>query len=621
MAALAPLGCGTPDHSPGEVGQTRQALGAPAWQTYATYAVDDTVTHSGNTYRCLQFHTAYPGWEPPNVPALWALEAQGTADTGSGPVTVTGPATMSLDYVTLETDCNLDPGSCCPEGSTVVELTDGADVHASAVPDRCIVARSGSDTVAVQSSGASALLLGAGDDVAMDGPGDDLIFGGLGRDTINAYGGTNLVFGGLGNDVIATANGNNTVIPGPGTDTVAMGTGDDTLYIFDECELGWGEQFDGGVGTDTLVTPLSVAELWARGVMVANFENIVIEQNSCRSECGPPCPQVEEDWELVSSPGDTTSKSAPRDGGGALVLGHQEIRLLDSAGTSTVLYTGDLLTERPVLSSTGETFGVFGATGFALYSASGALLHTFPSGLGQYARLFPGSGSVFLPEMEPHGMEDIRAVAGRTFTSGGTQTASFATPGLRVSRLSRDHVYHATASELVRTTATGAEVWRRSAALSSIEVAEDADRVIATQMGRLTNVFHFVDGVQSPVATLDGPAWNLAISPDGTFSIATTKTSLFIFEDGALKASVALPLAYANSADVSDRGDVLIGGQDSGGVTHMMLITKFGSVAWHETGPVDTQAYRPDVDFAPNGESFTVRTKTGLTAYEIDRTP
>nr|WP_326647068.1 MULTISPECIES: carbohydrate-binding protein [unclassified Streptosporangium] len=23
------------------------------------------------TYRCLQGHTAYAGWEPPNVPALW----------------------------------------------------------------------------------------------------------------------------------------------------------------------------------------------------------------------------------------------------------------------------------------------------------------------------------------------------------------------------------------------------------------------------------------------------------------------------------------------------------------------------------------------------------------------
>ncbi|WP_420713242.1 carbohydrate-binding protein [Streptomyces sp. Tu 6176] len=29
------------------------------------------MTYNGVSYRCLQGHTAYPGWEPPNVPALW----------------------------------------------------------------------------------------------------------------------------------------------------------------------------------------------------------------------------------------------------------------------------------------------------------------------------------------------------------------------------------------------------------------------------------------------------------------------------------------------------------------------------------------------------------------------
>ena len=164
-------------------------------------------------------------------------------------------------------------------------------------------------------------------------------------------------------------------------------------------------------------------------------------------------------------------------------------------------------------------------------------------------------------------------------------------------------------------------MWRIDATLSSIEVAEHADRVVGTRLGDLTQIFHFVGGVQSPVTPLGAPAWNLAISPNGTFSIATTKTTLVIFEDGTQKAAVELPLEYANSADVSDRGEVLIGGQDSSGLTHMLLFTKFGSLAWRESGPVDAQAFRPDVDFSPDGESFTVRAKTGLTAYEIDRTP
>ncbi|MEV6883532.1 M20/M25/M40 family metallo-hydrolase [Streptomyces sp. NPDC051135] len=45
--------------------------GETTWQLGATYAAGDVVTYAGVRYRCVQGHTAYPGWEPPNVPALW----------------------------------------------------------------------------------------------------------------------------------------------------------------------------------------------------------------------------------------------------------------------------------------------------------------------------------------------------------------------------------------------------------------------------------------------------------------------------------------------------------------------------------------------------------------------
>src|SRR5690606_31476376 len=41
------------------------------WSAGTVYQAGDTVTHGGATYRCLQGHQAQPGWEPPNVPALW----------------------------------------------------------------------------------------------------------------------------------------------------------------------------------------------------------------------------------------------------------------------------------------------------------------------------------------------------------------------------------------------------------------------------------------------------------------------------------------------------------------------------------------------------------------------
>ncbi|MFD5698664.1 M20/M25/M40 family metallo-hydrolase [Streptomyces lasiicapitis] len=49
---------------PGDGGET-------TWKLGETYAAGDVVTYEGVRYRCIQGHTAYPGWEPPNVPALW----------------------------------------------------------------------------------------------------------------------------------------------------------------------------------------------------------------------------------------------------------------------------------------------------------------------------------------------------------------------------------------------------------------------------------------------------------------------------------------------------------------------------------------------------------------------
>ncbi|GAA4918637.1 streptogrisin C [Stackebrandtia albiflava] len=45
--------------------------GGGTWQAWTAYSVGDTVTYGGTTYQCRISHTAMPGWEPPNTPALW----------------------------------------------------------------------------------------------------------------------------------------------------------------------------------------------------------------------------------------------------------------------------------------------------------------------------------------------------------------------------------------------------------------------------------------------------------------------------------------------------------------------------------------------------------------------
>jgi hypothetical protein len=50
---------------------TAPPTGGTTWAAYTTYSVGQIVTYNGVRYQCRQSHVAYPGWEPPNVLALW----------------------------------------------------------------------------------------------------------------------------------------------------------------------------------------------------------------------------------------------------------------------------------------------------------------------------------------------------------------------------------------------------------------------------------------------------------------------------------------------------------------------------------------------------------------------
>ncbi|NUP79150.1 MAG: chitinase [Nonomuraea sp.] len=54
---------------------------AAAWAPWTAYTAGTTVTYNGVDYVCLQSHTSQPGWEPPNVAALWKAGSGGGTDT------------------------------------------------------------------------------------------------------------------------------------------------------------------------------------------------------------------------------------------------------------------------------------------------------------------------------------------------------------------------------------------------------------------------------------------------------------------------------------------------------------------------------------------------------------
>jgi hypothetical protein len=50
-----------------------EVAGATEWQEGVAYVKGDVRTYESVEYKCLQGHTSQVGWQPPNVPALWAL--------------------------------------------------------------------------------------------------------------------------------------------------------------------------------------------------------------------------------------------------------------------------------------------------------------------------------------------------------------------------------------------------------------------------------------------------------------------------------------------------------------------------------------------------------------------
>jgi chitinase len=62
-------------------------LNAAEWAPYTAYTVGTVVTYQGTSYTCRQAHTSLPGWEPPNVLALWL--PGGTVSTSTPTLTPT----------------------------------------------------------------------------------------------------------------------------------------------------------------------------------------------------------------------------------------------------------------------------------------------------------------------------------------------------------------------------------------------------------------------------------------------------------------------------------------------------------------------------------------------------
>jgi hypothetical protein len=310
---------------------------------------------------------------------------------------------------------------------------------------------------------------------------------------------------------------------------------------------------------------------------------------------------------------------APRNDGSALASTREDVIAFSPNGTKTVVFDGTMSNGPPVLREGTEGFAVEKAGALDLYDASGAKKGSAPMSSLQYARLVPGSLQSFVPSVDPVGVEEGRVTQGRILSSTGAQVSSFPAGGLLQSRTTASHVVWATASALNKTTLAGANVWSMPIWAHKFEVSTNARYSIVNRGEAKKTVDLYDEKLKKGTSTFGRAVWNLAMAPAGQYAAANDKTSARLFKNGALQATVQLgTTVFPVSLDVSDLGYVLV-------TTHspplasskVSLYDAIGVLRWSQTLPADSNAFRPEVRFTPNGLGFFVREKMKLSYYGL----
>ena len=199
-----------------------------------------------------------------------------------------------------------DPAMCCAANQTTIIGDDTANTFTFTDSKAyCVLARGGQDKVTTPGANDS-LFGGADGDQLASGTGNDFLFGGDGADNLSckgnmqAYGGdgadsisantgkASVMWGGAGADQLVGSPEADTIYPGSGANNTIAGAGNDKIVILNTCEITAGGFIDGGTGTDTLVSPVSLTQLRAMGVTVVSIEAVqVVTANAHLSDCFP----------------------------------------------------------------------------------------------------------------------------------------------------------------------------------------------------------------------------------------------------------------------------------------------------------------------------------------------
>ncbi|MES1184131.1 MAG: hypothetical protein ABUL60_09965 [Myxococcales bacterium] len=320
-------------------------------------------------------------------------------------------------------------------------------------------------------------------------------------------------------------------------------------------------------------------------------------------------------WAVADSASQPITQAAVRSDGSVLAVTDHRAYSINGSGVRSELFA-DANATRLFLNPAGNAFGVYDASDVRLFNASGAPIRTFPRVPFGYAKFVPGSTTVFWPDLQ-QGLEAARVTNARFVAASGSSTAFTAT-GLQVSRVTAQNLVYSDATSLRRASLAGVESFRFNGAVSSFEASSDASRIIVQLPGN-RSVRHVSGSSVLPVVNVDGPIWELAMAADGNRSAALTEHTAYVFSNGALLASTPLPFAFVSSAAISSRGELLCGGKSADSTASVLVFDDGGQLLAQVVTTPDEQAHRPGVIPAPDGNSFLVRERSGLSLYDIER--
>jgi hypothetical protein len=151
----------------------------------------------------------------------------------------------------------------------------------------------------------------------------------------------------------------------------------------------------------------------------------------------------------------------------------------------------------------------------------------------------------------------------------------------------------------------------------TLRISDDG-RVIAMQLYG-NEVWHVIDGVLLPPHLPDDAASELSLAPGGGWTTFrhTAPARIQLMESGQWRVGSPVALEFVDSADVSDHGDVVIGGEAENGERHALLLDANLELQFVCVGAA-SESYGPQVRFSHDGSRVIALFDDRLSVFGVE---